>query len=95
MKWTDGKAIKMKQATDVLGNLGFAYYSIYTGAWLEDATAIEKACQTHFNYFPLGERLWRCVAKAAKRTDETAPIRIYQVFVTFPYDLPVTICVVP
>ena len=79
----------MKQATELLG---IAYYSVYTGAWLEDATAIEKA---HFNYLPLGERLWRCVAKGAKRTDENTRIRIYQVFVTFAYDLPVTICVVP
>jgi hypothetical protein len=30
LRWTDGNAIKMKQATEVLG---IAYYSVYTGAW--------------------------------------------------------------
>ena len=66
LRWANGSAITMKEARQ----LGFASEVLWTGVFIKDATAIEEILQRHYNNLPLGERLWRCVAKGDKRSDE-------------------------
>jgi hypothetical protein len=84
LRWSDGSTITMKEAID---ECGFASTSLWTGVFKKDATAIEEDLQRHCQHLPLGVRLWRCVAKGAKSSDDDVTPRVYQVFLTFAYDV--------
>ena len=76
LRWCNGAYITMKEARE----LGFISLILWTGTFRKDATAIEEGLQRHYNTLPLGDRLWRSVAKGAKISDELSNLRIYHVF---------------
>jgi hypothetical protein len=85
LRWTDGSCITMM---DAVNDLGFLSISLWSCRFLLDATKIENALQEYYhNLMNLGNRLWRRVAKGQKRSYVDNKPRIYQVFLTFSYEL--------
>ena len=84
LQWQNGNHITMNEAREILG---FQSIALWKGKFLKDATSVEEALQRHYDYLPLGERLWRHVAKGRKRGDELIKRRRYQVFLSFTYGL--------
>jgi len=64
---------------------GFVSQVVYESACLIDASRVEDAIQTRFQYLPFGtHRLWRCVAMG--RSSDQSDVeekRVYKVFITY------------
>ncbi len=65
--------------------LGFVSQVVYQSTFLIDASAVEAAIQTRFNYLALGRRrLWHCVGKGrSSDMSDVVKQRVHEVFVTY------------
>jgi hypothetical protein len=71
--------IKLKEARDLYG---FVSETVFTSPSLKDETRVEDYIQSHFQYLPLGHRLWCCTAKGKSADEDDIPNNcVYKVFI--------------